>query len=73
VLTYKYHIELLFSCIRAKGGWNNNPNSLQLKYAFRKMLLGNTVTASAGANCQMFEDNMVIPIFRTKETCIIIG
>ena len=29
LLTYKFsqdHIELLFSCIRAKGGWNNNPN-----------------------------------------------
>jgi hypothetical protein len=28
---FKYsqdHIELLFSCIRAKGGWNNNPNVL---------------------------------------------
>ena len=43
VLTYKYaqdHIELLFSCIRAKGGWNNNRNSLQLKYGLRRMLLG---------------------------------
>ena len=42
LLTYKFsqdHIELLFSCIRAKGGWNNNPNCLQLKYAIRKMLL----------------------------------
>ena len=27
----KDHIELLFSCIRAKGGWNNNPNTLQIK------------------------------------------
>ena len=46
LLTYKYsqdHIELLFSCIRAKGGWNNNPNCLQLKYATRKMLLRNAV------------------------------
>lgn len=33
LLTYKYsqdHIELLFSCIHAKGGWNNNTNCLQL-------------------------------------------
>ena len=46
LLTYKYsqdHIELLFSCIRSRGGWNNNPNSLQLKYALRKMLLRNAV------------------------------
>ena len=33
LLTYKFsqdHIELLFSCIRSKGGWNNNPNCLQI-------------------------------------------
>ena len=34
ILTYKFsqnHIELLFSCIRSMGGWNNNPHCLQLK------------------------------------------
>ena len=70
VLTYKYsqdHIEILFSCIRAKGGWNNNPNSLQLKYALQRMLLGNSVTASVNANCQVFDDTVVIPIFRTRK------
>ena len=68
VLTYKYsqdHIEILFSCIRAKGGWNNNLNSLQLKYTLRRMLLGNSVTPSANANCQVFDDTVVILIFRT--------
>ena len=42
LLTYKFsqdRLELLFSCIRSKGGWNNNPNVLQLKYAIRNMLL----------------------------------
>ena len=70
VLTYKYsqdHIEILFSCIRARGGWNNNPNSLQLKYALRRMLFGNSVTASVNANCQVFDDTVVIPIFRTQK------
>ena len=70
VLTYKYsqdHIGLLFSCIRAKGGWNNNPNSLQLKYALRRMLLGNAVTASAHANCQILDDNAIIPIFHKRK------
>ena len=34
LLTYKFsqdHLELLFSCLPSKGGWNNNPNSMQLK------------------------------------------
>jgi hypothetical protein len=46
---------LLFSCIQAKGGWNNNPNCLQLKYAIRKMIW-NVVAASKNANCQTFSN-----------------
>ncbi len=41
ILTYKFsqdHIELLFACIRGKGAFNNNPNTLQLKYALRNIL-----------------------------------
>ena len=56
-----------FSCNRAKGSWNNNPNSLQLKYALCRMLLGNSVTASVNANCQVFYDTVVITIFQTQK------
>ena len=37
LLTYKLsqdHIEILFSSIRARGGWNNDPNSLRLMYTY---------------------------------------
>ena len=73
LLTYKYsqdHVELLFSCIRSRGGWNNNPSSLQLKYALRKMLLRNAVTASKYANCIDFNDSntsSIISIFHTRK------
>ena len=72
LLTYKFsqdHIELLFSCIRAKGGWNNNPNCLQLKYAMKKMLLRNAVTASKNVNCQNFLNysTTIIPFFHTSK------
>ena len=71
LLTYKYsqdHIELLFSCIRSRGGWNNNPNSLQMKYALRKMLMRNAITASKNANCLDFTGcNNLIPLFRTRK------
>ena len=66
LLAYKFsqdHIELLFSCIQAEGGWNNNPNCLQLKYAIRKMMLRNAVTASKNANFQT-----IIPFISHKET-----
>ena len=41
---------MFFSCVRAKGGFNNNPNALQLKYAFRKILLHNPITSSDKPN-----------------------
>ena len=72
ILTYKFsqdHIELLFSCIRAKGGWNNNPNCQQFKYAIRKMLLRNAVSASKNANCQVFSNDSttIIPVFHSRK------
>ena len=72
LLTHKYsqdHLEILFSCIRSRGGWNNNPNCLQLKYALRKMLLRNAVSASKNANCQTLtnDSTTIIPFFHTKK------
>ena len=71
LLTYKFsqdHIELLFLCIRSRGGWNNNPNCLQLKYAIKKMLMRNAITASKNANCVDFTGcNNIIPLFHTKK------
>ena len=71
LLTYKFsqdHFELLFSCIRSRGGWNNNPNSLQFKYAIRKMLMRNAITASQYANCVDFTGcNNIIPIFHNRK------
>lgn len=70
LLTYKYshdHLELLFSCIRSRGGWNNNPNCLQFKYALRQMMMKNAITASKNANCTDFADNSIIPIFHSNK------
>lgn len=69
-LTYTFskdHIELLFSCIRGRGGWNNSPNALQRNNALRKLLLRNNAKASNCANCQIFEKNSTIPVFKTKK------
>ncbi|CAB4023856.1 Hypothetical predicted protein, partial [Paramuricea clavata] len=73
LLTYKFsqdHIELLFSCIRSKGGWNNNPNSMQLKYALRKMLFTNAVKASKNSNFIDFSEGFssgIIPILHKRK------
>ena len=58
---------ILFSCIRARGGWNNNPNCLQLKYTLRQMLLKNSITASRNANCQILDQHPLIPVLLTRK------
>lgn len=60
ILTYKFsqdHLELLFSCI---------PDVRKFKSALKKILLRVSVVASKHANCLMFEDESVSPIFSLK-------
>ena len=54
---------MFFSCVRGRGGLNNNPNALQLKYASRKKLLHNTITSSDKANVIMFGENLSGSLF----------
>ena len=61
VLTYKFsqdHIELLFNKIRHRGGWNNNWNVLQLKYALKSILIRNSIEPSNTGNCTHFQDSL---------------
>lgn len=65
-LTYKTcqdHVELIFSCIRGCGGWNNNPSALQVRYTLRKMLFRNSVTPSPNANCTEEDGTCIEPCF----------
>ncbi|GFO32016.1 THAP domain-containing protein 9 [Plakobranchus ocellatus] len=54
------HLETLFSRLRRKGGWNNNPNVLQLKWSLRSLLMKNGVTASSCANSVEIDDTSCI-------------
>ena len=71
VLTYKFsqdHIELLFSCIRSRGGFNNNPNILQFKTALKQILMRNSILASNKANVLCFESENQGSIFSFKNS-----
>lgn len=68
-LTYKLsqdHIELLFSCIRARGGSNNNPNAEQFRFALRKLLFKNHIEASVNANCISFNNTPTCSILEFR-------
>lgn len=67
-LSYKCsqdHLELYFSCIRSRGGWNNNPNALQLRWALRQLLQVTSVKSSVSANCMDF-DTFCTPAFEFR-------
>ena len=54
ILTYCFsqdQIEMYFSKIRSRFGWNNNPTVLQFKYALRQLLLKNKIDSPSTANC----------------------
>lgn len=69
VITYKCsqdHLELFFSCIRSRGGWNNNPNVQQFKWAMRKLLFRNSVKPSVNGNCLINYSSDLAPVFDFK-------
>ena len=84
VLTYRFSqdaLEMFFSKIRSRLGWNNNPNALQFKYALRSLLLRNNIECPTTANCvptakeqsdlpdqsdQQFQDTQISEMLQTS-------
>lgn len=69
ILGYKLsqdHVETLFSKIRAKGGFNNNPNVIQFKAALKSLLVKTDISSSPHANCLDFEEDSSFVTFRSK-------
>lgn len=48
-------IEMFFGRIRACGGFNNNPNVMQFKGAYRKVQANMQIDLSIGSNCRVFD------------------
>ena len=62
----------VFSCVRSRGGWNDNPNCLQFMWALRKLLVRNTVTPSINANCMIHTTaSPTILEFRTAKRTVV--
>jgi len=53
--TYKMsqdHLEMFFSAIRAKNGFNNNPTASQFEAPYKRLIVHNAIKLSNGANCE---------------------
>ncbi|KAJ8049938.1 DNA transposase THAP9 [Holothuria leucospilota] len=67
VCTFKMsqdHLESFFSRIQRRGGWNNNPNCLQFKWALRAILQKNSIMPSKSANISIDEPENALFIQR---------
>ncbi|XP_049764466.1 uncharacterized protein LOC126092781 [Schistocerca cancellata] len=53
------HLEMFFSAIRSRGGWNNNPTAHQFVAAYKRLLIHSEIRGSERGNCITLED---IPI-----------
>lgn len=59
LLSYKLgqdHIETLFSKIRSRGGFNNNPDVIMFKSALKMLLVKSEITPSPNSNCLELQD-----------------
>ena len=63
LLTYKVsqdHIELLFSVIRSKGGFNNNPTARQFKAAYKRLLVHHEIHNVGTGNCLALDCTLIL-------------
>lgn len=63
LLAYKLgqdHIEMLFSKLRSKGGYNNNPDVVQFRTALKSLMVKTEVSPSSTANCLELENDSEI-------------
>lgn len=78
LLSFKFsqdQLEMLFSALRARGGFNNNPNCIQFTAAYKKMLVRNEIRGSENANCiddcispSIFSVSSRIPVTENNES-----
>jgi len=54
IFSYKLsqdHLEIFFSSIRSRGGYNNNPSCKEFKISYKKLLVHHHVSGSQYGNC----------------------
>lgn len=54
------HLELFFSSVRSKGGWNNNPTARQFMGAYKRLMVRGEVREGGMGNCIPLEQIPVL-------------
>ena len=67
--TYKFsqdHLELFFSSVRARGGFNNNPTVLQFKAAYKRLLMRHSIKTTG--NCIIQDSTHILSVMPDTES-----
>jgi hypothetical protein len=70
ILSYKFsqdHLEMLFSAIRAKRGFNNNPTVTQFEAAYKALLVHAEIKSNTSANCLAQDNTSTLKISSLKK------
>lgn len=65
ILSYKFsqdYLEMLFSPIRAKGGFNNNPTVNQFEATYKAHLVDAKIKCSISTNCLVQDSTSILRI-----------
>ncbi|KAH7939325.1 hypothetical protein HPB52_010966 [Rhipicephalus sanguineus] len=62
-------LEMYFSCIRKRGGWNNNPSAAQFRHTYRRTLVHAQVASSGNANVLPQLQGIFLPRSQRNITC----
>lgn len=69
LISYKIsqdHIEMLFSAIRSRGGFNNNPTAGQFEATYKK-LVHSELSISENANCLLQDSTTILHVTSSKK------
>lgn len=72
LLTYKLsqdHLEVFFSALRSRGGFNNNPTAYQFRNAYRRLLGRHQISGSEKGNCLNFEGIEILNVESSNAEC----
>jgi len=71
LLTYKLSqdfLELFFGCIRAKGGFNNNPTARQFVASYKRLLVRHEIETTTG-NCSELQHTPILSAASMNAQC----
>jgi len=70
ILSYKIsqdHLEMLFSAIRSRGGFNNNPTAAQFEATYKRLLVHTELSVSSNANCAPQDSTSILFVSSGKK------